>query len=242
MPGAIGFDGFPRVLDRAIWKRWPSGSRRFPPWPTLREDALPEVVKRPDLHRSLEVLFETNGNVPLTLAELVHVTFALLHPPFPRTVASASAPAAGDDAIDCAAAEDRHRPAVDSPFEHLDVERRLQPEALLSQEQEQAVWEVRAESLAQGFLWALAERTHRAAVLRYGTGLSLEEVARCLAVSRGTAENEVGDRNGKFGKALRALVVAEGLELESARELLALVIQKLRCVHRARESETEALP
>ena len=82
--------------------------------------------------------------------------------------------------------------------------------------------------MAEALLASLDARTRQAAALRFGDPpYTLEAVAQALGVSRGTAENEVGATNGRFGAALRAWAAGEGLDDEERERLLAAVLARL---------------
>lgn len=86
-----------------------------------------------------------------------------------------------------------------------------------------------AARMAGVFLASLDGRTRRAAGLRFGDPpCTLEAVARALGVSRGTAENEVGPTNGRFGVMLRAWSDGEGLDDDERERLLRAVFARLR--------------
>jgi hypothetical protein len=83
--------------------------------------------------------------------------------------------------------------------------------------------------LAAAFLRGLPARTLRAARIRLGGGegfVTLERVALALAVSRGTAENEVGDTRGRFGAELRSW--CEACELDAtARDAFVYAVMEI---------------
>jgi hypothetical protein len=93
-------------------------------------------------------------------------------------------------------------------------------------------WSSEGEERARAarFVASLPARTRRAAALRFtvdGPPRPLEQVAQALGTSRGTAENEVGDRRGRFGAMLRAFADEEELDEPARVALLAAIFDRL---------------
>ncbi len=177
----------------------------LPPLPArlhaARADQLGEVVAHADLVAQLERIFERGANVPRSRAFLVQAVFASL--------AIARGPA-----LHPLAAHDDDRAPNDATANAAPLSDR---DAL---------------HLARAFVDALPPRTREAARHRYadldGGPRTLEEVGRHLGVSRGTAENEVGDTRGRFAAAMRDLALREGLSDDERRAMLTLVLEILR--------------
>lgn len=164
---------------------------------TSRDDQLGEVITHGDLAALIEQVFALGGNVPRTRRELTHLVLSSL--------SIERGPAC--EALDPTAPVSREGAReVESRLEARDVRR-----------------------LAEAFLRGLAPRTMRAARIRFGGGegfVTLEGVARALAVSRGTAENEVGDTRGRFGAELRNWCVVHELDA-TAREAFVCAVMEI---------------
>jgi len=156
----------------------------FPPrLASSRDDQLGEVISHADLAALVTQIFTLGGNVPRTRRELTQLVLASL--------SLERGPA-------CETLEPSSPVSRDGAAE---VEARLEARD--------------ARHLAGSFVRSLAPRTLRAACIRFGGGdgfVTLERVALALAVSRGTAENEVGDTRGRFGAELRAWCEAHDLD------------------------------
>lgn len=167
-----------------------------------RADQLGEVVAHDDLVAQLERIFTLGANTPRSRAFLVDAVFASL--------AIARGPAVEPLADEETASAPTHA-------EHAD------PAGALADRD--------ATRLAQLFVDALPPRTRTAARLRFANlddgPRSLEEVGRHLGVSRGTAENEVGDARGRFGAAWRELVAREDLSDDEQVRILTRVVEIL---------------
>ena len=179
---------------------------RAPVLRARREDQLAELISADSLRALVDEVYRLGGNAPRSRATLVE---AALH-----ALGLASGPVV--------ASLDEH------PARAAEVEFAVA-----------AVFEPIAEepTLAERFIGSLPPRTRRAAALRFsGAGglRTLEEVARALGTSRGTAENEVGDARGRFGALLRAFARDEELDEESRTALLASILDRL-----ASESESD---
>lgn len=165
-----------------------------------RADQLGEVVTLDDLAQQLERIFTLGANTPRSRAFLVDAVFASL--------AIARGPAVEPLADEESAGEPTSADPVD------------------------ALAERDATRLAQLFVEALPARTRTAAHLRFANlddgPRSLEEVGRHLGVSRGTAENEVGDARGRFGAAWRELAAREVLSDNEQLRILTRVVEILR--------------
>ncbi len=91
-------------------------------------------------------------------------------------------------------------------------------------------WEVMADREAETLIEKLPRRTIQAARIRFadpGNPLPLTEVASRLGVSKGTAENEVGESRGLFFLRLRERVSILDLDEEMARRFLEVVFERL---------------
>ncbi len=179
---------------------------RSPVLRARRDDQLAELITADALRAVIDEVYRLGGNAPRSRATLVE---AVLH-----ALGLASGPRLSP--LDDASPDTMNVGVETSTIDGL---------AELS-------------TLAERFVRSLPPRTRRAAALRFAgpSGLrTLEEVARALGTSRGTAENEVGDARGRFAALLRAFAREESLDEDARSELLAAIFERL-----ARES-TEPL-
>lgn len=168
---------------------------------TAREDQLGEVISNADLAALLERIFTAGGNVARSRTELAQLVMS--------TLSLERGPAC----------------------EHLEPDEAIERatgDSATGVEDALVVCEARR--TAEAFVRSLPPRTLRAARLRFSDrdgAAPLEHVARALGVSRGTAENEVGDTRGRFGAAVRAWCETRSLDGEAREAFVVAVLEIL---------------
>jgi len=172
----------------------------------VRGDQICEVVNTEDLRRQLEQIFVLGGNHPRTLDCLVGLVFDSLSPRPQlevRLVPTEALVGSGNELSD----------ALESPHSRIDAGR--------------------VAVLAQEFVEGLPDRTRRAACLRYcgEKPATLTEIARVLGVAVGTAENEVGETNGRFTREIREFARSRDLDEGNKVDLRDMVLEILRADH-----------
>lgn len=186
----------------------PAGAGADPPLPSLRthltssrEDQLGEVVARPELRAQLLRILRGRGNQAATARELLARVLPTLSPAISR-------PGGGERLDDELGAQG----SQDQPLQRLLA--------------------IELREFARELLGGLSPRTLQAARLRYAGGEGAEptlaEVARALGVSPSTAENEVGDKRGRFAHHLKEFAAARGLDADDGGALLQHALEILR--------------
>ena len=168
---------------------------------SAREDQLGEVISNADLAALLERIFTAGGNVARSRTELARLVMSSLS---------------------------LERGPACEPLEPHEPLERANHDGAASVEAGLVVGEARR--MAEAFARSLPPRTLQAARLRFSDGdgaATLERVAHALGVSRGTAENEVGDTRGRFGAELRAWCETRSLDGEARDAFVVAVLEIL---------------
>lgn len=186
-----------------------------------REDQLPPIARREELALFLATVLKRWGK-PLRNNDLGEIGWLLLEPPPPRTQQVGGL---GDEGL---GGRDPGVTARESQGRSLMDKLSLVASSAAGHD----VGPAELERATYELLNSLDPRTKEAVFWRYlggedGDVQTLQRVAEKMGVSRGTAENEVGEKNGRFVRQARECLQDFGITGEQGKVFLSIFLEKL---------------